>query len=439
MSNIDHANVMILGRSGVGKSSFINYLIGENVCETGFGLPVTKGFDTYEFNSVDGIPIRIFDSKGLESLDLRSIRKDIIDYITTRCGNNNISDWIHTVFYCFNVESGRVLPEEIKLLKELRGRISQSIHIILTHCNNTPEGLKKADRMKRHIVSELHDKKVRIYCVNSVLTENFHGVYEQFGRKEILDGIFKQLWSDIAQKISVQYARELYAGSHEYIDRAETECYGFVEKLDPIGVIVAAIKDEEEKLEAELDEEIGGIETKLLAYRLSLDAKYRERISGLVAFCNAYGRTMTGDLIEHFDSFDILPERAFDVDFDGINDNSKMGRLVNDIDHFESYDFWGKTGTVFKAIGGVFGIRHLTREYIRDMINALRESIPDENEIADSVYEKLMGAFNCEEHLNKSLRFCEKVDAGEEVTVSEGMDGLINSLESLKWMMTNVG
>ena len=94
--------------------------------------------------------------------------------------------------------------------------------------------------MKKHIVSELHDKKVRIYCVNSVRTENFHGVFEQFGRKDILDGIFKQLWSDIAQKISVQYACELYAGSHEYIDKAETECYSFVEKIDPIGVIVAA-------------------------------------------------------------------------------------------------------------------------------------------------------------------------------------------------------
>lgn len=438
MQNIDHANVMILGRSGVGKSSFINYLIGENVCETGFGLPITKDFDTYEFNSVDGIPIRIFDSKGLESLDYRSIKKDIIGYITKRCGNNNISEWIHTVFYCFNVESGRVLPEEIKLLKELRGRISQSIHVILTHCDNTPKGRKKADRMKQYIVSELHDKKVRIYCVNSVRTENFHGVFEQFGRKEILDGIFKQLWSDIAQKISVQYACELYAGSHEYIDRAETECCSLVEKIHPIGVIVAAIKDEEEKLESELDDKISGIEMKLLTYRLSLDAKYRERISSLVAFCNAYGRTMTGDIIEHFESFDIMPERAFDVDFDGINDNSKMGRLVYDIDHFESYDFWGKTGTVFKVIGGVFGVRHLARDLIKEMINALRESIPDENEIADSVYEKLIGAFNCEEHLNKSLRFCEKVDAGEEVTVSEGMDGLISSLESLRWMLTNV-
>jgi len=438
MSNIDHANVMILGRTGTGKSSCINYLIGENVCKTGFGMPVTKGFDTYEFNSVDGIPIRIFDSKGLESLDYRSIKKDIIGYITTRCGNNDISEWIHTVFYCFNVESGRVLPEEIKLLKELKGRISQSIHVILTHCENTPEGRKKADRMKQHIVSELHDKKVRIYYVNSVRTENFHGIFEQFGRKEILDGIFKQLWSDIAQKISIQYACELYAGSHEYIDKAETECYSFVEKIHPIGIIVAAIKDEEEKLESKLDDEISGIETKLLAYRLSLDAKYRERISSLVEFCNAYGRTMTGDIIEHFESFDIMPERAFDIDFDGINDNSKMGRLVYNIDHFESYDFWGKTGTVFKAIGGVFSVRHLTRDLIKDMINALRESIPNENEIADSVYEKLMGAFNCEENLNKSMRFCEKVDAGEEVTVSEGMDGLINSLESLRWMITNV-
>ena len=56
---------------------------------------------------------------------------------------------------------------------------------------------------------------------------------------------------------------------------------------------------------------------------------------------------------------------------------------------------------------------------------------------AIEAHEQALTAY-CEEQLNKSLRFCERVDAGEEGTVSEGMDGLINSLESLRWMLTNV-
>lgn len=36
-----YANIMLLGRTGVGKSSFINYLIGKDVCKAATGMPVT--------------------------------------------------------------------------------------------------------------------------------------------------------------------------------------------------------------------------------------------------------------------------------------------------------------------------------------------------------------------------------------------------------------
>ena len=60
-----YANIMLLGRTGVGKSSFINYLIGKDVCKVATGMPVTQGFATYTYNT-GKIPLRIYDSKGLE-------------------------------------------------------------------------------------------------------------------------------------------------------------------------------------------------------------------------------------------------------------------------------------------------------------------------------------------------------------------------------------
>ena len=68
MSEKKYANIMLLGRTGVGKSSFINYLIGEDVSKVGTGMPVTQSFQAYTYDNVNGIPLQIFDSKGLEEM-----------------------------------------------------------------------------------------------------------------------------------------------------------------------------------------------------------------------------------------------------------------------------------------------------------------------------------------------------------------------------------
>ena len=41
-------NILIAGKSGVGKSSLLNYIFGEEVAETGAGKPVTaEGLHEY--------------------------------------------------------------------------------------------------------------------------------------------------------------------------------------------------------------------------------------------------------------------------------------------------------------------------------------------------------------------------------------------------------
>ena len=41
-------NIMILGKTGVGKSTLINSLFGENLAVTGFGRPVTQDIRKFE-------------------------------------------------------------------------------------------------------------------------------------------------------------------------------------------------------------------------------------------------------------------------------------------------------------------------------------------------------------------------------------------------------
>ncbi len=58
-------NILIIGKSGSGKSSLINYLYGKNIAKTGVGRPVTQnGFDKYSINW-ENINVEIYDSVGL--------------------------------------------------------------------------------------------------------------------------------------------------------------------------------------------------------------------------------------------------------------------------------------------------------------------------------------------------------------------------------------
>ena len=58
LKKMGHANVLIAGRSGVGKSTLINAVFGENLAETGHGKPVTQ---TTRRIVKQGIPVALYD------------------------------------------------------------------------------------------------------------------------------------------------------------------------------------------------------------------------------------------------------------------------------------------------------------------------------------------------------------------------------------------
>ena len=72
-------NVLILGKTGVGKSALLNYLFGDEISSVGSGKPVTgEGIFTYEPFDYNGINITINDSWGIEP-DKAGKWKNIID------------------------------------------------------------------------------------------------------------------------------------------------------------------------------------------------------------------------------------------------------------------------------------------------------------------------------------------------------------------------
>ncbi len=107
-----HANVLIAGRTGVGKSTLINSVFQGNFADTGQGRPVTQ--NTREIVK-DGIPLSIFDTRGLEMADFSSTLKSLKSFISDRHNDRDQKKHIHVAWVCVEEDLGRVEEAESAL------------------------------------------------------------------------------------------------------------------------------------------------------------------------------------------------------------------------------------------------------------------------------------------------------------------------------------
>ncbi len=110
------ANILIAGKTGVGKSTLINAVFQGRMVETGQGRPITQ--HTRKITK-EGIPVSIYDTKGLELKDYRPILDELLGLIKQQNANLDPLAHIHVAWLCIGEGSRRVEDAEIHLVKEL--------------------------------------------------------------------------------------------------------------------------------------------------------------------------------------------------------------------------------------------------------------------------------------------------------------------------------
>ena len=118
MKNLPIYNFVILGKSGAGKSSLINYFFDKQVSKVGQGKPVTgKEFDKYNLKE-SNLEINIYDSWGIEAGKTNEWTNYLKQFISSR-KSENISSWIHTAVYSISAESTRLEVFEKEIINIL--------------------------------------------------------------------------------------------------------------------------------------------------------------------------------------------------------------------------------------------------------------------------------------------------------------------------------
>lgn len=133
-ARLEPVNLAILGATGVGKSTLVNAIFGENLAATGIGRPVTSGVDFYERDSLG-----LYDFEGLESFaDLKTFIDNFRKVYRKRL-KQDPEHAIHAVWYCVKASDRRVDAQQEEALHRLAVDMKLVVFLVVTQTPWYPE------------------------------------------------------------------------------------------------------------------------------------------------------------------------------------------------------------------------------------------------------------------------------------------------------------
>ena len=208
-NNPSHFNVLLIGKTGVGKSTLINGIFDFNENEgakTGVGKPITQAFD--EFMSDKRKGLKIIDSKGIEmgEHNINSVFQLSKELIEKRGGEGELGKLIHCIWYCFQSSYLRFEPIEKETVSLLMNQYTDNnLPIIIVITQNYDDEATKT--MTEFIKDEFKflNREMTIMPVIAkkkiVMKKNNQIVYEKEGIEELIQISFEKSQKAISPAI----------------------------------------------------------------------------------------------------------------------------------------------------------------------------------------------------------------------------------------------
>ena len=172
---INHFNLEIIGKTGVGKSTLINAIFKQQLAEERKGQPCTMETTCYTSNKYDFL--RIYDTRGIEiskNFDIEKVFNETLKDIKEKCEKNEPDDLIHCLLYCF--KGTRFEKEEGEIVVKLRQTYEgKTLPIILVLTQDIGEDDNEEENGKKDELHESIDKILKEKC-NENLSKNAKGI-----------------------------------------------------------------------------------------------------------------------------------------------------------------------------------------------------------------------------------------------------------------------
>ena len=168
-------NVLICGKTGVGKSTLINAVFAGDLATTGQGRPVST--EIREIKK-EGIPVTIFDTKGLELVSHKEDLRELVEFVKKKKREEDPNKHIHVAWLCILEGSSRVEDMETELARVL----DEHIPVIAVITKARSDNGFKADVQR---LIPLARNVVRVRSLPETLDDGHR--LEPFGLEELVD------------------------------------------------------------------------------------------------------------------------------------------------------------------------------------------------------------------------------------------------------------
>ena len=190
---MDKGNVLVIGNSGVGKSTLINAVLGEEVAKTGWGTHgTTDRLEIYESGSAQ-VPFNVIDTIGFEPGLLKERRavSAVKKWSRESARKGHESKQIHVIWFCVDGTSSKLFPKTIRDFARAASLWrSVPIVVVITKSYSVPERESNVELVREAFRSQkqLADRVKKILPVVAseyVLNDNAFAAPE--GITELID------------------------------------------------------------------------------------------------------------------------------------------------------------------------------------------------------------------------------------------------------------